>query len=98
MPEIVLKTDIPDKAAEIISEALETESLRLKYSIQLAKKRLSKFEKKYQISSEIFIDEWSAEDLDGKDLEYVEWAGEYHLSKKLNERLDALKSIRHVSS
>jgi len=98
MPEIVLKTDMPDKAAEIISEALETESLRLKYSIQLAKKRLSKFEKKYQISSESFINEWSAEDLEGKDLEYVEWAGEYQLSKKLNERFDALKSIRHVSS
>ncbi len=98
MPEIILKSDMPDKAAEIISEALETESLRLKYSLQLAKKRLSKFEKKYHISSEIFMDEWSAEDLEGKDLEYVEWAGEYHLSKKLNERLDALKSIRHVSS
>ncbi|WP_419662610.1 hypothetical protein Dvar_30740 [Desulfosarcina variabilis str. Montpellier] len=98
MPKIILKTDMPDKAVEIISEALETESLRLKYSLQLSKKRLSKFEKKYQISSEMFMDEWSAEDLEGKDLEYVEWAGEYHLSKRLSERLDALKSIRHVSS
>ena len=90
MPEIILKTDMPDKAVQVLSEALETESLRLKYSLQLAKKRLKRFENKYKISSDKFIDEWSAEDLDGKDLEYIEWAGEYHLSKKLNERLDAL--------
>lgn len=98
MPEIILKTDMPDKAARILIEALETESFRLKYSLQLAKKRLTKFEKKYKISSEKFINEWSAEDLDGKDFEYVEWAGEYKLAKRLNERLTALKSIQHVAS
>lgn len=98
MPEIILKTNMPQQAAQILSEALEIEALRLKYSLQNAKKRLAKFEKKYQISSEKFITEWSAEDLKGKDLEYVEWAGEYHLSKKLDERLNALNSISHVSS
>jgi len=98
MPKIILKTDMPDKAAKVLIEALETESFRLKYSVQLAKKRLSKFEKKYKISSEKFINEWSAEDLDGKDFEYVEWAGEYKLAKRLNERLTALKSIQHVAS
>ena len=98
MPEIILKTDMPDKAAIILFEALETESFRLKYSMKLAKKRLSKFEKKYKVSSEKFINEWSSEDLAGKDMEYVEWAGEYNLSIRLNERLIALKSIEHVSS
>jgi len=77
---------------------LEAESSRLKYSMKLAKKRLSRFEKKYKVSSKKFIEEWRAEDLEGKDLEYVEWAGEYHLSVRLNDRLDALKSIQHASS
>ena len=98
MPEIILKTEMPDRAARILIEALETESFRLKYSMTLAKKRLSKFEKKYNVSSEKFINKWSAEDLEGKDLEYVEWAGEYKLSIRLNERLTALNSIEHVSS
>lgn len=89
---------MPDKAAKILIEALETEASRLKYSMRLSKKRLLKFEKKYKVSSTKFINEWSAEDLGGKDLEYVEWAGEYHLSLRLNERLDALQSIEHVSS
>lgn len=98
MPEIILKTDMPAKAAIILTEALETESARLQYSMKLAKKRLSKFEKKYKVSSEKFISDWSAEDLDGKDMEYVEWAGEYRLSMRLHDRLAALKSIKHVSS
>ena len=98
MPEIILKTDMPDQVTKFLVEALETETLRLKYSMKLAKRRLSKFEKKYRVNSKEFVKEWSAEDLDGKDLEYVEWAGEYKLSLRLNERLDALKSIQHVSS
>ena len=98
MPEIILKTDMPDQATKFLVEALETETLRLKYSMKLAKRRLSKFEEKYRVNSKEFIKEWSAEDLDGKDLEYVEWAGEYNLSMRLNERLDALKSIKHVPS
>lgn len=98
MPEIILKTDIPDRAAIILMEALETETTRLQYSMKLAKKRFSKFEKKYKVSSEKFIRDWSAEDLEGKDMEYVEWAGEYKLSMRLHDRLAALKSIKHVSS
>lgn len=34
MPEIILKTDMPDKAAKILIETLEAESYRLKYSVQ----------------------------------------------------------------
>jgi len=98
MAEIILKTDIPDKAAEVLKEALETEALRLKYSLNLAKKRLKEFEIKYNVSSEKFISEWSAEDLKGKDLEYVEWAGEYQLFSRINERLAILNSIENVAS
>jgi len=98
MAEIVLKTNKPDKAAEVLKDALETETLRLKYSFNLAKKRLKRFEVKYNISSKKFINEWSAEDLKGEDLEYVEWAGEYQLFSRLNERLLVLKSIENVAS
>ena len=98
MDELVFKTDKPDKAAEVLKDALETETLRLKYSLNLAKKRLKRFEVKYNISSKKFINEWSAEDLKGEDLEYVEWAGEYQLFSRLNERLAVLKSIENVAS
>lgn len=98
MEEIKFISDIPDKALKILIEAMEFELSRLQYNVRLSKQRLEKFEKKYNISSEIFIKNWSAEDLEGKDFEYVEWAGEYRLALSLNERLKALKSIQHVDS
>ena len=98
MAEIILRTNEPDKAAGILFEVLDAESQRVQYSLRLAKKRLEGFEKKYNISSDKFAAELSAEDLKGKDMEYVEWAGEYKLSLKINERLIVLKSIKHVSA
>jgi hypothetical protein len=98
MTEIILKTNAPDKAADILKEALATETSRIKYSLNLAKKRLKRFETKYKISSDKFINEWSAEDLKGEDMEYVEWAGEYQLFSRLNERLEVLESIENVAS
>ena len=55
MTEIILKTNAPDKAAHILKEALATEASRIKYSLNLAKKRLERFESKYNISSAYWI-------------------------------------------
>ena len=77
MNQIILKTDMPNQAAKFLFEALETEKLRLNYSMKLAERRLSRFEKKYRVTSKEFIEEWSAEDLEGKDLEYVECTKEH---------------------
>ena len=97
MNEIVLRSDNADKASEILRESLSTEELRLKYTLDLTRKRLLKFEKKYSVSSEIFISKWSAENLEGKDLEYVEWAGEFKLASRLHDRLETIASIEYVS-
>ena len=93
-----MKTDSPRKVAEILQEVLEKETLRLKYGLNLAGRRLKRFEKKYNVSSETFMNEWAAEDLEGKDMEYVEWAGEYQFYAKLNQRLRILEGIENVSS
>ena len=75
------------------AEALRTEIARLQYSLDLSWKRLVRFEKQYGVLSETFIREWASEDLNGKDMEYVEWAGEFELSSKLEDRLATLESI-----
>jgi hypothetical protein len=98
MAELILKSNTPAVAADILKDALAIEASRLKYSLNLAKKRMKRFETKYNVSSEKFINEWSAEDLKGKDLEYVEWAGEYQLFSRLNERLAVLENIENVAS
>ncbi len=98
MAKLVLETNKPSEASEVLKEALELEASRIGYSLNLARNRLKKFERKYNISSEKFINEWSAEDLKGGDLEYVEWAGEYRLALRLSDRLAAIESIEYAAS
>jgi len=44
-----------------------------------------------------FTRKWFAEDLEEKDLEYVEWAGEFKLASRLHDRLATNASIEYVS-
>ena len=93
---IILKVT-KEVASEIFGDSLAALTA-INSILTTTRNSVIKFEKKYKVTSKEFIKEWSAEDLDGKDLEYVEWAGEYNLSTRLNERLGALKSIKHVPS
>lgn len=54
--------------------------------------RLLLFEHKYGVSSEYFIAEMAAEDLEDGDEEYVQWAGEGQLMQRLQEKLDSLRA------
>lgn len=98
MNEIRLMTDKPDKAAEILNHALALEKARLQYSLELSQKRLKYFEEKYGIDSERFMTEGAAEDLEERDMEYVEWAGEYKLADSMINRIDVISGIRHEPS
>lgn len=71
----------------LIQTAIESKKRRLQLALELAKKRLVRFEQKYGTSSERFVAEMTAEDLEGGDDEYVRWAGEYQLMQRLQEKM-----------
>jgi len=81
--------------AEFSLLGIESQIARLELGLQLARKRLVPFEQKYGVTSEHFISEMAAEDLEGGDDEYVRWAGEYGLMQRLQERLQELAETRH---
>ena len=83
-------------AKTVLAEALQAEQNRIGYALQLGDQKIKFFEMKYNISSKEFLCDWTAENLEGKDLEYVEWAGEARLHSKLCERLAILKGIEYV--
>ena len=95
MTEIKINSDHASTKA-IFSEAIKAEEHRIGYTLQLGQKRLDIFEKKYGVSSETFLRDWTAEKLEGKDIEYVEWAGEAKLYSRMQERLTILKGIEYV--
>ncbi len=97
MAELILKTSQPERAEAVIKQAIAAKFARMEYSQQQARKRLDYFEQKYHVTSEQFISEWAAEDLEGKDVEYVEWAGEYHFFLDMEADLSILKSIEYIA-
>lgn len=79
----------------LVQAAVDGEIARLELALEQAQKRLAPFEEKYDVSSEHFIAEMAAEDLDGGDDEYVQWAGEYRLLQRLRDKLQDLREIRY---
>ncbi len=88
-------TSQADKVLPLVKAAVEGEIARLELAIEQAQRRLSPFEEKYRVSSEYFITEMAAEDLEGGDDEYVQWAGEYRLLQRLRDKLQDLQEIRY---
>lgn len=81
----------------LVQGAVQTEITRLELALELARKRLAPFEEKHHVTSEKFIATMTAEDLTGGDDEYVQWAGEYKLAQRLEEKLTQLKDLRFVN-
>jgi hypothetical protein len=82
----------------LVRSAIESQIVKLELGLQLAQKRTRPFEQKYGVTSEYFISEMAAEDLEGGDDEYVRWAGEYKLMQRLQEKLRQLLEIEYGDS
>jgi hypothetical protein len=63
--------------------------------LTLARQRPAPFERKYRVSSDRFIAEMAAEDLENGDDEYVRWVGEYQLMQRLESKLQRLRRIEY---
>jgi len=90
-----------EKSSELlylVRSAIESEIRRLELALKMARERLAPFEEKYGVTSEHFISEMTAEDLEGGDDEYVRWAGEYRLMQRLQEKLEQLREISYGDS
>jgi hypothetical protein len=79
----------------LVRSAIEHEVTKLELALQMAVKRLALFEEKYGVTSEYFMAAMTAEDLEGKDDEYVHWAGEYKLMQRLQDKLGKLQEISY---
>ena len=92
---IRMTIELPDgDSVQTVVQALEAYKVRLRASTTRTKRRLGTLEARYGVNTTHFLCEMTAEDLQGGDLEYVEWAGE----AKLLEGLEAeLRELEHAS-
>lgn len=80
--------------AQPILQAIESYKSRLRASIERTRRRLTQFEGRYGVDTAYFLQEMAAEDLEGGDQEYVEWAGEAKLLVGLEAELTELEHAR----
>jgi len=90
--------DRAQQVLPLVRAAVNSEIVRLELALKLAHERLLPFERKYGVSSEHFITAMAAEDLDGGDDEYVQWAGEFQLTERLEEKLTRLREVQYGDS
>ncbi len=83
------------QSSQMVVRALDIYKLRLRASIERTQRRLSGFERRYGATTVQFLDSMTAEDLEGGDLEYVDWAGEAKMLEGLESELTELESARY---
>jgi hypothetical protein len=79
------------QSARAVVQAIESYKRRLKASIARTQRRLKSFEDRYAVDTLYFLETMTAEDLNGGDIEYVEWAGEAQLLQGLKTELAELE-------
>ncbi len=84
--------------AEIVKSAITAELKRLEIALNKTDKEIRKFEEEYKIPSEVFLKDFTAEDLKGGDEEYIRWTGELKIRERVLEDLKILKDIEYVSN
>ncbi len=92
MVELLIKTDNQEQVKSLIKEVIDQKIELLEKTWDSYEEKLKHFENKYGITSEQFTQNWTAEYLEGEDMEYVEWSGEYQLALLVWEKLQILKS------
>jgi hypothetical protein len=88
------KEDVTD----IIKSAIDSEIKRLEIGLNKTNKEIKGLEEKYRISSADFLERFTADDLQGKDDEYVKWSGELKLRERILDDLKKLKDVEYVAN
>ena len=96
MVRVEIKSDIEDME-NIVKSAIHAKMKILEIGLNKTIKEIKKFEDKYKISSDIFLKEYAAEDLEGGDDEYISWMGEIKIKERIFEELNKLKKIEYVT-
>lgn len=95
--EIISDNKDTELVKNLVEIAINSEIKNLQRSLSKTDKILAQFETKYQISSDFFLTNYTAEDLEGGDEEYILWLGEIKIKEKLTNSLAKLKEIEYVS-
>lgn len=96
MTRIIIESPKRQDIQPVVQAAIAAEIQKLMVGLKRTQKKLRRFEERYGMTTEQFVEKTAAEDLSGGDLEYVEWMGEYRMCKKIEADLAALRDIEYA--
>ncbi|MCF6158713.1 MAG: hypothetical protein E3K32_09110 [wastewater metagenome] len=97
MVKLKIISDKQEDITEIIKSAISAEIKRLEIGLNRTNREIKGFEERYKVPSEKFLKEFTAEDLQGGDDEYIRWTGELKIRDKILDELKKLKDIEYVN-
>ncbi len=89
-------TSDKNNALQVLQSAIEAKTKRLEMSLLKTKQEISKFETKYNLSSDKFMVSYAAEDLE-EEIDYICWIGELKIQQALLDELQILNEIEYVA-
>ena len=97
MISIQIKADAEDNAIDLVRSAIAAEVSRLELGFRITERHIHVFEDRYNVTSDVFLRDYFAEDLADGDREYIVWAGELNLRERIASQLQALKGIQYAA-
>jgi nuclear transport factor 2 (NTF2) superfamily protein len=90
MTRLQIDSDKRDHVVVIIQAAISSEIKRLELGLAKTNRQIVRFEKEYNISSDHFLRNYTAENMKNGDLGYIQWAGELQIRERIFEDLKNL--------
>ena len=97
MVRLQIQCEATEDALELIRSAIDAEVKRLELGLRATERHIRAFEERYRITSAVFLRDFTAEDLEQGDREYVAWAGELKLRELIAAQLETLKNIQYAA-
>ena len=98
MTRLHIQSEAQDKVAAVIMTAISSEIKRMEIGLEKTNRQIKKFEMEYNISSDNFLSNYTAENMKNADEGYIQWAGELKIGERILEDLNHLKDIEYAAS
>ena len=97
MIHLQIQSESQEAALDLVRSAIDAEINRMNLGLEATHRHIRVFEDRYSVTSEVFLRDFSAENLKGGDQEYVAWAGEIKLSERIEAQLGTLRNIQYAA-
>jgi len=97
MIRVQIQSDSQETALDLVRSAITAEVSRLNFGLEATMRHIRAFEERYKVTSEVFQRDYTAENLDGGDEEYIAWAGELKIHERIAAQLDTLRDIQYAA-